>query len=95
MRKSGYRPWAEPLQRTFSLDALTWPSCEGRMRLRAKVKNSAGTARYLMAVGELTGVPRCSPPRAPLYWKSEVLTRQPLGDKGPGGDIHDRDDEAA
>ena len=51
------------------------------MRLLAVVKNPAGIARYLAAVGELTEVPGRSPPRAPPYWKSQVLRRQALGDQ--------------
>jgi hypothetical protein len=86
VRKSGYRPWAELLQRTFSLDVLTCPSCQGRMRLLAVVKNPAGIARYLAAAGELTDVPGRSPPRVPPYWKSQVLRRQALGDQGEVGD---------
>ena len=81
VRKSGYRPWAELLQRTFAVDVLTCPSCQGRMRLLAVVKNPAGIARYLAAAGELTEVPERSPPRAPPYWKSQVLRRQALGDR--------------
>ena len=80
------------------------------MRLLAVVKNPAGMARgqafaslkagfalvrYLAAAGELTEVPGRSPPRAPPYWKSQVLRRQALGDQGQGGDHHDRDHEAA
>ena len=65
------------------------------MRLLAVVKNPAGIARYLAAAGELTEVPERSPPRAPPYWKSQVLRRQALGDQGHGGDHHDRDNEAA
>jgi len=95
VRKSGYRPWAELLQRTFAVDVLTCPSCQWRMRLLAVVKNPAGIARYLAAVGELTEVPGRSPPRAPPYWKSQVLRRQALGDQGDGGDHHERDHEAA
>ena len=41
---------------------LTCPSCQGRMRLLAVVKNPAGIARYLAAAGELTAVPGRSPP---------------------------------
>jgi len=93
VRKSGYRPWAELLQRTFAVDVLTCPSCQGRMRLLAVVKNPAGIARYLAAVGELTEVPGRSPPRAPPYWKSQVLRRQALGDQGEIGD--DRTDHEA
>ena len=94
VRKSGYRPWAELLQRTFAVDVLTCPSCQGRMRLLAVVKNPVSIARYLTATGELTDVPDRSPPRTPPYWKSQVLRRQALGGKGNGGD-HGRGDEAA
>jgi hypothetical protein len=64
VRKSGYRPWAELLERTFAVDVLTCPSCQGRMRLLAVVKNPLSIARYLAAAGELTEVPSRSPPRA-------------------------------
>ena len=95
VRKSGYRPWAELLQRTFAVDVLTCPSCQGRMRLLAVVKNPAGIARYLAAVGELTEVPGRSPPRAPPYWKSQVLRRQALGDQGESEGGDDRTDHEA
>ena len=65
------------------------------MRLIAVVKNPASMARYLVAVGELTEVPGRSPPRAPPYWKSQVLRRQALGDQGQGGNDQDTDHEAA
>ena len=94
VRKSGYRPWAELLKRTFGLDALVCPSCQGRMKLLAVVKNPAGIARYLAAAGELTEVPSRSPGRGPPYWKSRVLRRQALGDEGDG-DHGSKGDEAA
>ena len=64
------------------------------MRLIAVVKNPVGIARYLAAVGELTEVPGRSPPRAPPYWKSQVLRRQAPRDQDDGED-HDRGNEAA
>jgi len=64
------------------------------MRLLAVVKNPAGMARYLAAVGELTEVPGRSPPRAPPYWKSQVLRRQAARAPGEGGDER-TDHEAA
>ena len=94
VRKSGYRPWAELLQRTFAVDVLTCPSCQGRMKLLAVVKNPVSIARYLAAAGELTEVPDRSPPRTPPYWKSQVLRRQALGDETEGADPG-RGDEAA
>ena len=86
VRKSGYRPWAELLKRTFGLHVLVCPSCQGRMKLLALVKNPASIARYLAAAGELTEVPGRSPPRTPPYWKSQVLRRQALGDENQRGD---------
>jgi len=80
-RAGGYRPWAELLARTFAVDVLACPSCQGRMRLLAMVKEPASIARYLAAVGEPTEVPRCSPGRGPPYWKSRVLRRRVLGDE--------------
>ena len=36
----GYRPWAELLARTFAVDVLACPNCQGRMKLLALVKGS-------------------------------------------------------
>jgi hypothetical protein len=36
---AGYRPWAELLARTFAVDALTCPNCQGRMRLLAVIRS--------------------------------------------------------
>lgn len=63
----GYRPWAELPARTFAVDVLICPSCQGRMRLLAVIKEPASIARYLAAVGEATEVPRRSPSRGPPY----------------------------
>ena len=87
------RPWAELLKRTFTVDALVCPSCQGRMKLFAVVKNPISVARYLAAAGELTDAPERSPPRTPPYWKSRVLRRQALG--SDGGDHGSKGDEAA
>jgi hypothetical protein len=74
-RAGGYRPWAELLARTFAVDVLACPRCEGRMKLLAMVDDPASIARYLAAAGEATEVPRRSPSRGPPYWKSRVLRR--------------------
>jgi len=37
-RAGAYRPWADVLARTFAVDVLTCPRCQGRMRLLAIVK---------------------------------------------------------
>jgi hypothetical protein len=77
----GYRPSAELLARTFAVDVLSCPSCQGRMRLLAVIKEPAGMAGTLAVVGEATEVPRRSAGRGPAYWKSRILRRQALGDE--------------
>ncbi|HEX9810115.1 MAG TPA: transposase, partial [Alphaproteobacteria bacterium] len=59
----GYRPWAELLARTFAVDVLACPTCQGRMKLLGLVKNPAIISRTLATVGEATEVPRRSPGR--------------------------------
>ena len=81
---AGYRPWAELLARTYAVDVLSCPTCQGRMKLLALVKNPAIIARTLAAAGEATEVPQRSPGRGPPYWKSRVLRRQILGDEDEG-----------
>ena len=60
-----YRPWAELLARTFAVDVLACPRCQGRMKLLALVKNPAIVSRTLATVGEATEVPRRWPGRGP------------------------------
>jgi hypothetical protein len=52
----GYRPWSELLARTFAVDVLACPRCQGRMRLLALVKDPASIAQHLATVGEATEV---------------------------------------
>jgi len=83
-RAGGYRPWAELLARTFGVDVLACPKCQGRMKLLAMLTDPVQVARYLAAVGEATEVPRRSDNRGPPYWKSRVLRRLALGEDGDG-----------
>ena len=78
-RRSRYRTWAELLARTFDLDALGCPVCQGRMRLVAVLRNPARIARYLASTSEPTELPARSPSRGPPYWKSRVLRRMATG----------------
>jgi hypothetical protein len=64
-RTGGYRPWAELLARTFAVDVLACPTCQGRLKLLAMVTDPASIARHLAAVGEATEVPLRSPSRGP------------------------------
>jgi hypothetical protein len=79
-----HRPWAELLARTFAVDVLACPRCQGRMKLLGLVKNPAIISRTLATLGEATEVPQRSPGRGPPYWKSRVLRRQVLGDEDEG-----------
>jgi hypothetical protein len=81
----GYRPCAELLARTFAVDVLSCPSCHGRMRLLAVMKEPASIARTLAVVGEASEVARRSPGRAPPYWKCRVLRRQVRGEEHERG----------
>lgn len=77
--RGGYRTWAELLARTFGVDSLACPVCQGRMRLVAVIKNPASIARYLAGIGEPTELPARSPNRGSPYWRSIVLRRRALG----------------
>jgi uncharacterized protein YbaR (Trm112 family) len=74
-RRGRYRPWAELLKRTFAIDVLACPKCEGRMRLVAMVTDEKSVRRYLRALGEPTELPQRSPARGPPYWQSRALRR--------------------
>lgn len=74
-RGSHYRPWAELLQRCFSIDVLACPGCGGRMRLVAMVTEPKSTRRFLRGLGEPTEAPVREPARGPPYWRSRVLRR--------------------
>lgn len=65
--------WAELLKKTFAINVMTCPSCQGRMRLVALAQEPTGIRRFLAARGELTDVPEPSPARAPPYFRSKVL----------------------
>ena len=62
---SRYRPWAELLQRCFSIDVLTCPGCGGRMRLMAMVTDPKSIRRFLRGLDEPTEPPVREPARGP------------------------------
>jgi hypothetical protein len=90
----GYRGWAELLARTFGVDLLACPKCQGRLKLMAMVTDPASIARCLTVVGEATEVPRRTPSRGPPYWKSQVLRRRATGDEDGCGNHRGGQDEA-
>ena len=71
-----YRPRAELLRRTFGVDVEVCPGCGSRMKLLALVRDPAGIARFLTALGLPTTAPPLAPARAPPYWQSRVLRRK-------------------
>jgi len=82
-RRSPYRPWAELLKRTFGLDVLACPRCQGRLRLLAMVTDPKSVTRYLCGLGEPTEAPATAPARGPPYWKRvEPNTPGALVDNG-------------
>lgn len=71
-----YRPWAELMQRTFSVDVLCCPRCSGTLRLVALMTDPPEIGRYLRALGEPTDAPARSPARGPPFWASRALRRR-------------------
>jgi hypothetical protein len=78
-RASRYRPWAQLLKRTFEVEVLQCPLCQGRMKLLAMITDMNSIARYLAKLGEPTDVPARSAGRGPPYWKSTVLRHKAGG----------------
>ena len=60
-----YRPWADLLRRTFSIEVLVCPKCAGRMQLLAVVTKEESVVRFLRAHGELEEVPPRTKSRGP------------------------------
>ena len=78
-RARTYTPWAELLKRTFAIDVLGCPRCQGRMQLLAMVTERASVRRFLAKLGELVEVPERSPSRGPACWKSVAMRRKGMG----------------
>ncbi len=72
-RRCRYRPSAELMMRTFAVDVLCCPRCQGRLRLVALMTEPKEIRRYLSALGEPTEAPARSPARGPPYWRSRIL----------------------
>jgi Putative transposase len=79
-RRGSYWPWAPLMRRTFGLDVLECPTCNGRMKLLALVIDDRSIVRYLKKIGEPTDAPARAPPRGPPYWASTVLRHKALDD---------------
>ncbi len=74
--RSGYRPWAELLKRSFRIEVELCNKCGGRMKLRALVITAAGIRRYLRWLGEASEPPALAPARGPPFFQSVALRRK-------------------
>ena len=74
--RSGYRPWAELLKRSFRIEVERCSKCGGRLKMRALVITAAGIRRYLRWLGEPTEPPTLAPARDPPFFKSRAIRRR-------------------
>ena len=63
--RAGAYQWAELMPRTFGLDVLACPRCDGRLRLVALIEQASVVQRILRHLGLPTEVPEARPARAP------------------------------
>ena len=80
-RRSGWRPWAELLKRSFDID-LRCPRCNATMKLKSFLTNPKSLQRLLTQLGEPTEVQGKAPARAPPYFASKVVRRH-FGEHAP------------
>jgi hypothetical protein len=74
--RGGWRPWAELMQRVFSVDVEKCPLCGAAMKLRAIVTDPTNIRRYLRHLDEATELPHRAPARDPPYFRSSVVRRK-------------------
>jgi hypothetical protein len=74
--RSGYRPWAELLKRSFRIDVELCAKCGGRLKMRALVITVASIRRYLRWLGDPTEPPVLAPARDPPFFKSVAIRRR-------------------
>ena len=60
-----YIPWAELLKRTFGVDALRCPRCDGRFKVRAVVRGAWVAGKLLSVLGMPAEQQRLLPARGP------------------------------
>jgi hypothetical protein len=79
-RRSGFRPWAELLKRSFDID-LRCPRCDAP-KLKSWVTSPKSLQRLLTGLGEPTQVQGKAPARGPPYFFSKVVRRH-FGEHAP------------
>jgi len=63
--RAGASQWAELMRRTFGLDVLACPRCDGRLRLVALIEQASVVLRIVRHLGLPTEVPEARLARAP------------------------------
>jgi hypothetical protein len=63
--RAGAYQWAELMRRTFGVDVLACPRCDGRLRLAALIDQASVIQRILRHLGLPTEVPEPRPARPP------------------------------
>ena len=74
--RSGWRPWAELMRRTFSIDVEKCDRCSGTMKLRALVTDPQSARRITAHLGEPTTLPKRTAARDPPFFKTRVHRRR-------------------
>ena len=74
LRRSGWRPWAELLKRSFDID-LRCPRCNATMKLKSFLTRESSLHRLLTELGEPTHVQGKAPARGPPDFASKVVRR--------------------
>ncbi len=82
-RRSGWRPWAELLKRSFDID-LRCHQCNGPMKLKSFLTSPKSLRRLLTRLGEPTDVRGKAPARAPPYFDYGVACQsRQIGSQPP------------
>ena len=74
-RRSGWRPWAELLKRSFDID-LRCSQCNGRMKLKSFLTSPKSLRRLLIRLDEPLEVQGKASARGPPYFASKVVRRR-------------------
>jgi len=82
-RRSGWRPWAELLKRSFDID-LRCSRCGGPMKLKSFLTSPKSLRRLLTRLGEPTEVQGKAPARGPPYFDYGVACQsRQIGSQPP------------
>ena len=73
--RSGWRPWAELLKRTFDID-IRCPRCGNEMKLKSFLTNKKSLDRLLTRLREPTEIQGKAPARSPPYFSSREVRRR-------------------